>query len=623
MLRGRSFLIKCLVRLCIFLYSPLLHGQNITYQATEKPLSDILDEISDIYAVYFSYGSSTLIDYKASIQVEDVSLVSFLSQLLTPYGLKAQHSKGPYYYIQSRRRKLILHVRDQATKEPLAFAIVQSLVTPKGAYADARGIAALTYQPDTDSLLLIKHIGYLSRTLKMESQTQDTLWVNLAADQMAIEEVLIEYQNDAIVLKEATQYYLNPQGMKVIPGLAEPDVLSSVQMLPGVESNDETTSGINIRGGGADESLIYWDRIPVYQPAHFFGSLTSFIPSTVQEISTFKNYIPANYTGAISGLLEIRLHDSIPLRPQIVANANLTHADAMMRIPIGQKIGLMIGGRLSYNNELNSPTFRSHQTKLFEGTRQENILESLVDPEGEEEGDDVPTGLSDVQDLSYYDLNGKVIFNVSAQDYLSISGMANADRYFLDIQSEENNPLAEREHNIDFGGINLFYKRIWSRRLRSTLSASQSSYNLLNTDVGIFDEGETRATSTINNSLSNTEIKAAIAFQTSTSSSFQLGYQWNRYQNSVSYEQIDAYEEDISFSQDGRSMAHGLFGQFHFSSGDKIDFQPQLRINYFPELDEVLISPVINCQYKFGRNIWFKASYGHYAQALRTVRDAD
>ncbi|MEL6846121.1 MAG: hypothetical protein AAFP02_23170, partial [Bacteroidota bacterium] len=117
---------------------------------TEKPLSDILDEISDIYAVYFSYGSSTLIDYKASIQVEDVSLVSFLSQLLTPYGLKAQHSKGPYYYIQSRRRKLILHVRDQATKEPLAFAIVQSLVTHKGAYADARGIAALTYQPDTD-----------------------------------------------------------------------------------------------------------------------------------------------------------------------------------------------------------------------------------------------------------------------------------------------------------------------------------------------------------------------------------------------------------------------------------------------------------------------------------------
>ena len=44
----------------------------------------------------------------------------------------------------------------------------------------------------------------------------------------------------------------------ILPGLIEPDVLQTLQALPGVQSVDESVSNINIRGGTHHENLIVW-----------------------------------------------------------------------------------------------------------------------------------------------------------------------------------------------------------------------------------------------------------------------------------------------------------------------------------------------------------------------------
>jgi hypothetical protein len=41
----------------------------------------------------------------------------------------------------------------------------------------------------------------------------------------------------------------------------DPDVLQSIQALPGVESTNESIANINVRGGTNDQNLMLWDNI--------------------------------------------------------------------------------------------------------------------------------------------------------------------------------------------------------------------------------------------------------------------------------------------------------------------------------------------------------------------------
>ena len=53
--------------------------------------------------------------------------------------------------------------------------------------------------------------------------------------------------------------------------MGEVDVLKAIQLLPGVQSGGEGTSGFYVRGGGPDQNLILLDGVPVYNASHLFG----------------------------------------------------------------------------------------------------------------------------------------------------------------------------------------------------------------------------------------------------------------------------------------------------------------------------------------------------------------
>ena len=48
-------------------------------------------------------------------------------------------------------------------------------------------------------------------------------------------------------------YKLLPSKLGILPGLTEPDILESIQLLPGVLSPNETATGFFVRGGSSDQ----------------------------------------------------------------------------------------------------------------------------------------------------------------------------------------------------------------------------------------------------------------------------------------------------------------------------------------------------------------------------------
>ncbi len=94
--------------------------------------------------------------------------------------------------------------------------------------------------------------------------------------------------------------------LRASPTFVEPDLMRSVQLLPGVESRSDWAAGFNVRGGEADQSLVLLDGYPIYNPYHLGGVFSTFIDATVGDVQLHKGALAPRYGGRLSGVLDVR-----------------------------------------------------------------------------------------------------------------------------------------------------------------------------------------------------------------------------------------------------------------------------------------------------------------------------
>jgi outer membrane cobalamin receptor len=98
--------------------------------------------------------------------------------------------------------------------------------------------------------------------------------------------------------------------IKALPVLlGEADVLKSLQLMPGVQSGSEGTSGLYVRGGGPDQNLILLDGVPVYNASHLFGFFSVFNADAISSVKLIKGGFPARYGGRLSSVIDIRMKE--------------------------------------------------------------------------------------------------------------------------------------------------------------------------------------------------------------------------------------------------------------------------------------------------------------------------
>ncbi|WP_177428315.1 TonB-dependent receptor plug domain-containing protein, partial [Candidatus Venteria ishoeyi] len=114
-------------------------------------------------------------------------------------------------------------------------------------------------------------------------------------------------------IQNRTQMSMNEISIKQIKSLpvflGEQDILKSIQLLPGVQSGSEGSSGFYVRGGGPDQNLILLDGVPVYNASHLFGFFSIFNPDAINNVKLYKGGFPARHGGRLSSVLDIRMKD--------------------------------------------------------------------------------------------------------------------------------------------------------------------------------------------------------------------------------------------------------------------------------------------------------------------------
>ncbi|MBR5661364.1 MAG: TonB-dependent receptor [Bacteroidales bacterium] len=232
--------------------------------------------------------------------------------------------------------------------------------------------------------------------------------------------------------------------------LGEPDILKTIQLLPGIQAGTEGLSGMYVRGGGSDENLILLDGVPIHCQGHLLGLFSPFQSEAVKEAVIHKGSFPARFGGRASSVLEINTSDSDKTETYRCLGLGL----------ISDKFH--IEGELAGNKTDYSVSGRGMHTFLMDG-----IFRMLKVP----------------GNLWFQDLHARVSTRIDNRNSLSVNGFTSKDKLYY----------KEYDEKTDFkwgtSMAALKWKRRWSGDLASDIILAWSGYSM---DTGIKIEGASR-----------------------------------------------------------------------------------------------------------------------------------
>ena len=103
----------------------------------------------------------------------------------------------------------------------------------------------------------------------------------------------------------ATVRELNLDEVRIVPGLAEPDPVRALEVLPGVVSTSDFSAAFHVRGGSQDQNLILLDGMPIFSPFHLGGVFSVFNADMIDRVELHSGGFPAEHGGRVSSVLQV------------------------------------------------------------------------------------------------------------------------------------------------------------------------------------------------------------------------------------------------------------------------------------------------------------------------------
>ncbi len=249
-------------------------------------------------------------------------------------------------------------VIDATTSEPRAGTAVMVLGSQRGALADSVGRYVIPGVPAGDVSLRARIIGYKPLEHAVRVRAGDTTRVDFALEPEitvlgAIRTEARPVERDAFESKPSVgTVQMTARAAEGVPKFAEPDIIRIVQLLPGVEARNDFTTGLNVRGGEADQNLILVDGYPIYNPFHLGGLFSTFIDPTVRDVQLMTGGFPARYGGRLSAVLDV--HSAEEVRPGVHGTGELSVLASTGEVGgalDGGKLTWMVSGRRTYADQ--------------------------------------------------------------------------------------------------------------------------------------------------------------------------------------------------------------------------------------------------------------------------------
>jgi outer membrane receptor for ferrienterochelin and colicin len=242
-------------------------------------------------------------------------------------------------------------VCDGSTHEPLVFVNIVAKCKQQGIATNAKGGFLLNLSQGNDTLRC-SYVGYKTVEIPISVNKDIQLSVNLFAMDVLLQDVTVyAHRLDDADQMEISALSLQSEKIKNITSLF-PDVLRSVQMLPGVSTNNEFSSKFNVRGGNPDENLVLVNGTQVYDPYHVKWAQNYSIgimnTELINKMDLMTGGFPARYGDKMSSVLNIDYREGDKERLRGMASLSLMDVDVVAEGPLSQNGSFIIGARKSY-----------------------------------------------------------------------------------------------------------------------------------------------------------------------------------------------------------------------------------------------------------------------------------
>ncbi len=416
----------------------------------------------------------------------------------------------------------------------------------------------------------------LKTALKFEAITATNYSISKYFTRQLLSEVVItKYLTSGISKNYNGSITVQPQKLKLLPGMVEPDILQSLQTLPGILNTDERLNNISIRGGTHDQNLILWEGIKMYQSSNFFGLISAFNPYAITKVTVTKNGTPAKYSDGVSSTITMQM----PKKVDSITGGlgfNFLNLNGFAAFPISKKMGLQIAARNGLTSFLDTPIYKNYSNYIFQDS-------------DFSEGNTTETSFKSRNDTyNFYDLNVKLNTNLSKKDILEAAfiGMRNRLTYikyaFLDETIESYNSKLE-QRNIATG---VTYKRIWNSNLSTTFKTYLTNYKLDADNVDLANNMELFQENKVQEFAFKMNTTVEKIFKHST---LDVGYQFleTSITNTENVKNPDFYSLKKEVLRN-----HAGYASLQYNTR-KTKIETGIRWHYFTKLNDFLIEPRI------------------------------
>jgi hypothetical protein len=307
------------------------------------------------------------------------------------------------------------YVHDAMTGEKLLNANVFIENSPKGTATNNFGYYTLQCQSSDTLVITASYIGYKSQSKKVA--LRDNITINFALKPgTEIDEVTVTGKIPIEKNLEVGMATIPLKQLKRLPVLGgEPDIMKAYQLMPGIQSGNEGSSNLFVRGGSPDQNLVIIDDVPVYYLNHLGGFISVFNSDAINSVEVIKGGFPARYGSRLSSVMDVRMKEG-----------NMKEFQGNFSV-----------GLLNTKLSLEGPLKKDTSSFLFSlrGLPWEYLLRPYQ-----------IFYYEDILGYNYYDLNTKVNYKINSKNRLYLSFYKGDDN----VVSRENELFVNEKSTVTF-----------------------------------------------------------------------------------------------------------------------------------------------------------------------------
>lgn len=551
------------------------------------PLLNYIQQLEQNFNIRISYVNKDIESYNIQPSAS-TSLGEILKYISKKTDLTLTKLNERYYAL-SKENTISIHAKilDNYEQNTVNGTTIEVLESNLATVTDTTGYFSLNNVPK-DAIIRVRFIGF--KTMHINARELDSnnpiKTFLLRQHYVALKEVIVsKFLTTGLSKSKDGSIVINTTNFGILPGLIEPDVLQTVQALPGIKSSNETVSDINVRGGTNDQNLVLWEDIKMYQSGHFLGLISAFNPYLTNNVNIIKNGTSPQYGDGISSVIDMRTNNKVD-NSFLGGGFNMISADVYAQVPITKKSAFQFSARRSITDFLNSPTYNRYFDKTFQDS---DIDKNTTDND-----------ITREEDFYFYDITAKGLYNITEKQKLRFSfiHMNNA----LDYQETNNNNETALsnldQQNTSFGGS---LESSWTSRFSTKVNAYRTSYKLNTKAVSNNKEQELQQT----NKVLENGVKLNTNYKLTNKINLLNGYQLIE-TGIVNFTNVTQppYKKNIK----GVIRAHSIFSEIDYQT-IKLKVRAGARVNYIENINTFkrwIVEPRLNINYNVATN--FNAS---------------